>query len=93
MKVIDQFKNKKVLVLGLAKSGESAARLLDKLGAIVTVNDGKPFEENPAARAAGFSSKGLPSFTVTIAPSLSNKRAADSPDLAKPKTRTFLFLN
>ena len=35
MKVIDQFKNKKVLVLGLAKSGESAARLLDKLGAIV----------------------------------------------------------
>ena len=39
MKVIDQFKNKKVLVLGLAKSGESAARLLDKLGAIVTVND------------------------------------------------------
>ncbi|HGJ1783046.1 TPA: UDP-N-acetylmuramoyl-L-alanine--D-glutamate ligase, partial [Streptococcus pneumoniae] len=45
MKVIDQFKNKKVLVLGLAKSGESAARLLDKLGAIVTVNDGKPFED------------------------------------------------
>ena len=26
----------------------SAARLLDRLGAIVTVNDGKPFEENPA---------------------------------------------
>ena len=51
MKVIDQFKNKKVLVLGLAKSGESAARLLDKLGAIVTVNDGKPFEENPAAQS------------------------------------------
>ena len=45
MKRIDQFENKKVLVLGLAKSGESAARLLDKLGAIVTVNDGKPFEE------------------------------------------------
>ena len=51
MKVINQFKNKKVLVLGLAKSGESAARLLDKLGAIVTVNDGKPFEENPAAQS------------------------------------------
>ena len=33
MKRIDQFENKKVLVLGLAKSGESAARLLDKLGA------------------------------------------------------------
>ena len=35
----------------MAKSGESAARLLDKLGAIVTVNDGKPFEENPAAQS------------------------------------------
>lgn len=45
------FKNKKVLVLGLAKSGESAARLLDKLGAIVTVNDGKPFDENPTAQS------------------------------------------
>ena len=51
MKNIASFANKKVLVLGLAKSGESAARLLDKLGAIVTVNDGKPFEENPAAQS------------------------------------------
>gem|GEM_PF-301939 len=51
MKNITNFTNKKVLVLGLAKSGESAARLLDKLGAIVTVNDGKPFEENPAAQS------------------------------------------
>src|SRR3712207_1887080 len=50
MKQMDDFKNKKVLVLGLAKSGESAARLLDKLGALVTVNDGKPFEENPTAQ-------------------------------------------
>ena len=47
MKSVTQFENKKVLVLGLAKSGEAAARLLAKLGAIVTVNDGKPFEENP----------------------------------------------
>ena len=46
-----QFENKKVLVLGLAKSGEAAARLLEKLGAIVTVNDGKPFDENPAAQS------------------------------------------
>ena len=46
-----QFENK-VLVLGLAKSGEAAARLLAKLGAIVyTVNDRKPFEENPSAQA------------------------------------------
>lgn len=51
MKHIKNFENQKVLVLGLAKSGESAARLLDKLGAIVTVNDGKPFEENPAAQS------------------------------------------
>lgn len=51
MKTIEMVKNKKVLVLGLAKSGESAARLLDKLGAIVTVNDGKPFEENPTAQS------------------------------------------
>ena len=51
MKTISKFANKKVLVLGLAKSGESAARLVDKVGAIVTVNDGKPFEENPAAQS------------------------------------------
>lgn len=50
MKQIKRFENKKVLVLGLAKSGEAAARLLDTLGAIVTVNDGKPFEDNPTAQ-------------------------------------------
>ncbi|HFI0578902.1 TPA: UDP-N-acetylmuramoyl-L-alanine--D-glutamate ligase [Streptococcus suis] len=50
MKATEIVKNKKVLVLGLAKSGESAARLLDQLGAIVTVNDGKAFEENPTAQ-------------------------------------------
>lgn len=50
MKDIQDLKAKKVLVLGLARSGEAAARLLARLGAIVTVNDGKPFEENPAAQ-------------------------------------------
>ena len=50
MKKITNFENKKVLVLGLAMSGESAARVLNQLGAIVTVNDGKPFDENPAAQ-------------------------------------------
>ena len=50
MKKFTNFENKKVLVLGLAKSGESAARVLNQLGAIVTVNDGKPFDENPAAQ-------------------------------------------
>ena len=51
MKTISRFNNQKVLVLGLARSGQAAARLLAKLGAIVTVNDGKPFDENPSAQA------------------------------------------
>ncbi|EHI68660.1 UDP-N-acetylmuramoyl-L-alanine--D-glutamate ligase [Streptococcus ictaluri] len=51
MKEIRAFQNKKVLILGLAKSGEAAARLLVRLGALVTVNDGKPFDENPAAQS------------------------------------------
>ncbi len=42
--------SKKVLVLGLAKSGVAAAELLHKLGAFVTVNDAKPFEESPDAQ-------------------------------------------
>lgn len=37
-------------MLGLAKSGFSAAKLLHDLGALVTVNDGKPFDENPEAQ-------------------------------------------
>ena len=37
--------NKKVLVLGLAKSGLAATRLLVKLGALVTVNEGKAASE------------------------------------------------
>jgi UDP-N-acetylmuramoylalanine--D-glutamate ligase len=41
---------KKVLVLGLAKSGVAAAELLHKLGAFVTVNDAKPFDANPEAQ-------------------------------------------
>lgn len=39
MKIINDFKNKKVLVLGLAMSGYSASKLLLKLGAEVIVND------------------------------------------------------
>ncbi|MCZ8536395.1 UDP-N-acetylmuramoyl-L-alanine--D-glutamate ligase [Paenisporosarcina quisquiliarum] len=50
MKHITQFTSKKVLVLGLAKSGVAAAELLHKLGAFVTVNDAKPFEESPDAQ-------------------------------------------
>ncbi|WP_210363732.1 UDP-N-acetylmuramoyl-L-alanine--D-glutamate ligase [Bacillus sp. REN3] len=50
MKQITTYQHKKILVLGLAKSGVSAAALLHKLGAFVTVNDSKPFSENPEAR-------------------------------------------
>lgn len=50
MKKITTYQNKKVLVLGLARSGFSAAKLLHDLGALVTVNDGKPFDENPEAQ-------------------------------------------
>ncbi|HEY0222023.1 MAG TPA: UDP-N-acetylmuramoyl-L-alanine--D-glutamate ligase [Lactovum miscens] len=39
MKKIHEFKDKKVLVLGLGKSGTSAAKILHELGAQVTVND------------------------------------------------------
>ncbi|WP_407644184.1 UDP-N-acetylmuramoyl-L-alanine--D-glutamate ligase [Falsibacillus albus] len=48
--MITKYKYKKILVLGLAKSGVSAASLLHKLGAFVTVNDKKPLAENPAAQ-------------------------------------------
>ncbi|MBQ0139780.1 MAG: UDP-N-acetylmuramoyl-L-alanine--D-glutamate ligase [Kurthia sp.] len=51
MKKIESMKNKKVLVLGLAKSGVAAAELLHELGAFVTVNDAKPFEENKEAQS------------------------------------------
>ncbi len=50
LKEITTYQNKKILVLGLAKSGVSAAKSLHDLGALVTVNDGKPFEENPEAQ-------------------------------------------
>ncbi|WP_174733838.1 UDP-N-acetylmuramoyl-L-alanine--D-glutamate ligase [Mesobacillus harenae] len=50
MKQINEYKHKKILVLGLAKSGVSAASLLHKLGAFVTVNDKKPLSENPEAQ-------------------------------------------
>lgn len=50
MKQIKTYHHRKVLVLGLAKSGVSAAALLHKLGAFVTVNDKKPLAENPEAQ-------------------------------------------
>lgn len=50
MKNVTTYKNKKVLVLGLALSGVNAAKLLHKLGALVTVNDYKSFEDNTEAQ-------------------------------------------
>jgi len=47
---ISNFQNKNVLVLGMAKSGYAASRLLKKLGATVTVNDRTPFEQNEIAQ-------------------------------------------
>lgn len=51
MKNVAQFKGKKILVLGLAKSGYAAAKLLHSLGAEVTVNDSSPLEDNQEATA------------------------------------------
>ena len=45
----NDYQGKNVLVLGLAKSGYYAAKLLHTLGAIVTVNDAKNLEEDSDA--------------------------------------------
>lgn len=50
MKATAKYANKKVLVLGLARSGVAAAKLLHQLGAFVTVNDMKKLDENPEAQ-------------------------------------------
>jgi UDP-N-acetylmuramoylalanine--D-glutamate ligase len=50
MKKVESYRHKKILVLGLAKSGVTAAALLHKLGAFVTVNDVLPLSENPEAQ-------------------------------------------
>ncbi|KAF0820265.1 UDP-N-acetylmuramoyl-L-alanine--D-glutamate ligase [Bacillus sp. ZZV12-4809] len=50
MKEVNRYQHKKILVLGLAKSGVCAASLLHNLGAFVTVNDYKPLSENPEAQ-------------------------------------------
>ncbi|WP_416826940.1 UDP-N-acetylmuramoyl-L-alanine--D-glutamate ligase [Ectobacillus polymachus] len=50
MKTVEDYKNKHVLVLGMAKSGYAAAKLLKNIGANVIVNDKKPLEENVMAQ-------------------------------------------
>ena len=57
MKTIDTFRNKRVLVLGLAKSGLGAALLLHELGAAVTVNDKKNPKDN--SEISGLRDKGI----------------------------------
>lgn len=47
MKTTTEYKDKSILVLGLAKSGFAAARILNQFGARVTVNDQKPIEDSP----------------------------------------------
>lgn len=44
-----ELENKNVLVIGLAKSGYEAAKLLKKLGANVIVNDGKDLSQDAHA--------------------------------------------
>ncbi|WP_010282665.1 UDP-N-acetylmuramoyl-L-alanine--D-glutamate ligase [Bacillus timonensis] len=50
MKNTIEFSNKHILILGLAKSGLAAAKVLHGIGAIITVNDQKSYEENEAAK-------------------------------------------
>ncbi len=45
-----EYKNKKVLILGLAVSGYSAAKVLKELGAEVTVNDYKDIDSSDEAK-------------------------------------------
>lgn len=44
------YKEKKILVLGLAKSGFAAAKILKNMGATVTVNDQKPVDDSPEVK-------------------------------------------
>ncbi|GAW99359.1 UDP-N-acetylmuramoyl-L-alanine--D-glutamate ligase [Secundilactobacillus mixtipabuli] len=50
MKRIKTYEGQRVIVVGLAKSGLNAARLLKKLGAKVTVSDQQPLEKNSEAQ-------------------------------------------
>lgn len=49
MRVPSWYKDKQVIVLGLARSGVAVARLFHEAGALVTVNDRKTREECPEA--------------------------------------------
>ncbi|WP_188205725.1 UDP-N-acetylmuramoyl-L-alanine--D-glutamate ligase [Alkalibacillus aidingensis] len=49
MKTLQNFPYKRVLVLGLAKSGKAAAQLLYDSGVTFLINDQTPLEDNPIA--------------------------------------------
>ena len=51
MKTKSNYSNKKILVLGLAKSGFAVAKLLKEMGSDVTVVDSNPLENNTEAQA------------------------------------------
>ncbi|NGQ93716.1 UDP-N-acetylmuramoyl-L-alanine--D-glutamate ligase [Brevibacillus sp. SYP-B805] len=55
---MEQYRNRLVVVLGLAKSGAAVAKLLHRFGAQVVVNDKKPREE--AAEAEELEALGIP---------------------------------
>lgn len=50
MKQIKKYQNKNILILGLAKSGYAAAKLLHQLGASIVVNDQQDCEDNEQAQ-------------------------------------------
>lgn len=50
MKKIEKYENKKVLVMGLAKSGKAAARVLKSLNAKIVINDLTPLADNADAQ-------------------------------------------
>lgn len=50
MNQLTEFQGKHILVLGFAKSGYAAARVLNKLGALVTVNDFSSLSEDAHAK-------------------------------------------
>lgn len=50
MKNNNDYKGKKILIIGLAKSGYAAAKILQHLGADIVVNDIVPLEENAQAK-------------------------------------------
>lgn len=52
MKQLDDYRDKKVVVLGLARSGVQVAKVLHQAGASVIVNDRKEREQCPEARSS-----------------------------------------